>query len=66
MSSSVHCAADVRALIPFSLKAWEQKVFSLKCFVVGSFFLLLLFFYHYDFTKGGRTGERVADERPPS
>lgn len=38
MSSSVHCAADVRALIPFSLKAREQKVFSLKCLVVGSFF----------------------------
>ncbi len=63
MLSAAHCAADVQALIPFSLKAQEQGPFSLKCFVKV---FLLLFFYYCDFTKGGGTGERVPTrDRPP-
>lgn len=64
MSSSVQCTPDVQALIPFSLKTREQKIFSLKCFVVV-FFSLLLFFYHYDFTKGGEKEKRLPSRGQP-
>lgn len=62
MLSAAHCAADVQTLILFSLKAQEQGPLSLQCFVT----LFLLFFCYRDFTKGGRTGERVPTRgRPP-